>query len=172
MSDPASEPDASTTARPAAQPAPVNSAKALVKEVRLGLVCYGGVSLAIYMHGMTKELFKLVRAARAFDNAFQTSDFDPAHWFTGEPVVQGAPNYDSEAAYFGALAALAADGNPLTVVLDVIAGTSAGGINGVCLARGLAEGRSLNGFKLVAKISRALAAQVAAIKPDAVPGPG
>ncbi len=58
------------------------------------------------------------------------------------------------------------------MVLDVIAGTSAGGINGVCLARGLAEGRSLNGFKLVAKISRALAAQVAAIKPDAVPGPG
>lgn len=147
MSDPASEPDASTSARPAAQSAPVNTARAMVKEVRLGLVCYGGVSLAIYMHGMTKEFFKLVRAARAFDNAFETSDFDPAHWFTGEAVVQGAPNYDSETAYFGALAALAAHDNPLTVVLDVIAGTSAGGINGVCLARGLAEGRSLNGFK-------------------------
>ncbi len=147
MSDPASEPDASTPARPQAPSAPVNSAQPMVKELRLGLVCYGGVSLAIYMHGMTKELFKLVRAARAFDNALQTSDFDPAHWFTGEPVVQGAPNYDSEAAYFGALAALAAGGDPLTVVLDVIAGTSAGGINGVCLARGLAEGRSLNGFR-------------------------
>jgi len=119
----------------------------MVKEVRLGLVCYGGVSLAIYMHGVTKELFKLVRAARAFDNAIPGADFDPAHWFTGEPVVQGAPNYDSEAAYFGALAALAGDGHPLTVVLDIIAGTSAGGINGVCLARGLAEGRSLNGFR-------------------------
>jgi patatin-related protein len=132
MSEPATEPDASTP---------------MVKEVRLGLVCYGGVSLAIYMHGVTKELFKLVRAARAFDRAVPGADFDPAHWFTGEPVVQGAPNYDSEAAYFGALAALAGDGHPLTVVLDIIAGTSAGGINGVCLARGLAEGRSLNGFR-------------------------
>ena len=34
-----------------------------MKEVRLGLVCYGGVSLAVYMHGLTKEIFKLVRAA-------------------------------------------------------------------------------------------------------------
>ncbi len=32
------------------------------KELRLGLVCYGGVSLAIYMHGVTKELHKLVVA--------------------------------------------------------------------------------------------------------------
>jgi patatin-related protein len=132
MSGPATEPDANTP---------------MVKEVRLGLVCYGGVSLAIYMHGVTKELYKLVRAARAFDNAIPGADFDPAHWLNGEPVVQGAPNYDSEAAYFGALAALAGDGHPLTVVLDIIAGTSAGGINGVCLARGLAEGRSLNGFR-------------------------
>ncbi len=117
-----------------------------VKEVRLGLVCYGGVSLAIYMHGLTKELFKLVRAARAFDSAYETSDYEPAHWFTGERELQGAPNYDSEPAYFEALGALAKD-TPLTVVLDVIAGTSAGGINGVCLGRALAEGRSLNGFR-------------------------
>ena len=33
-----------------------------VKELRLALVCYGGVSLAIYMHGITKELEKLARA--------------------------------------------------------------------------------------------------------------
>jgi hypothetical protein len=36
-------------------------------ELRLALVCYGGVSLAIYMHGVTKELHKLVRASRSFD---------------------------------------------------------------------------------------------------------
>jgi patatin-related protein len=126
---------------------PVDPAASMVKEIRLGLVCYGGVSLAIYMHGVTKELFKLVRAARAFDSAYDKSDFDPEHWFTGPSDVQGAPNYDSEKAYFAALAALAGHGDPITVVLDVIAGTSAGGINGVCLARGLAGGRSLNGFR-------------------------
>jgi hypothetical protein len=96
----------------------------------------GGVSLAIYMHGVTKELFKLVRAARAFDSAREKSDYDPAHWFTGPPEVQGSRNYDSEPAYFGALTALAGHDDPVTVVLDIIAGTSAGGINGVCLARG------------------------------------
>ena len=118
-----------------------------MREVRLGLVCYGGVSLAIYMHGVTKELYKLVRAARAFERAYQADDFDAAKWLTGAPDVQGSPNYDSERAYFDALVALKEQGDPLTVVVDIIAGTSAGGINGVCLARGLAEGRSLNGFR-------------------------
>ena len=33
------------------------------KELRLALVCYGGVSLAVYMHGATKEVWKLVRAS-------------------------------------------------------------------------------------------------------------
>src|SRR5271156_5100579 len=105
MTDPATGPDASTPARTAAPAAsgPAASDPPVVKEVRLGLVCYGGVSLAIYMHGVTKELFKLVRAARAFDNAYGTSDFDPAHWFTGKSEVQDAPNYDSEPAYFNAL---------------------------------------------------------------------
>ena len=133
----ASAADASAAARPAA----------LLREVRLGLVCYGGVSLAIYMHGVTKELYKLVRAARAFECAFEANDFNAAKWLTGPPDVQGSPNYDSERAYFDALVALKDQGDPLTVVVDIIAGTSAGGINGVCLARGLAEGRSLNGFR-------------------------
>ena len=34
------------------------------KELRIALVCYGGVSLAVYMHGVTKELWKLARASR------------------------------------------------------------------------------------------------------------
>jgi hypothetical protein len=33
------------------------------KQLRLGLVCYGGVSLAIYMHGITREIHKIVRAS-------------------------------------------------------------------------------------------------------------
>ena len=35
------------------------------KELRLALVCFGGVSLAVYMHGVTKEILKLVRASGA-----------------------------------------------------------------------------------------------------------
>jgi hypothetical protein len=35
------------------------------KELRIALVCFGGVSLAIYMHGISKEILKLVRASGA-----------------------------------------------------------------------------------------------------------
>jgi patatin-related protein len=133
----------------------VRKAAVLMREIRLGLVCYGGVSLAIYMHGVTKELYKLIRAARAFERAYEAlagqvpEDEDPDPWLAGpaKEQAQSADRYDSERAYFAALAALAARGVPLTVTLDVIAGTSAGGINGVCLARSLAEGRSLDGFR-------------------------
>ena len=36
------------------------------KELRLALICYGGISLAVYMHGITKEVWRLARASRAF----------------------------------------------------------------------------------------------------------
>ena len=35
------------------------------KELRIALVCFGGVSLAVYMHGISKEILKLVRASSA-----------------------------------------------------------------------------------------------------------
>ena len=35
------------------------------KELRIALVCFGGVSLAVYMHGVSKEILKLVRASAA-----------------------------------------------------------------------------------------------------------
>jgi len=115
------------------------------KEIRLGLVLYGGVSLAVYMHGVTKELFKLVRAARAFDDAWADDAGTP---LTGRPnPFDGQDGADTEARYYDALVALAAAGTPCTVAIDVIAGTSAGGINGVCLGRGLVEGRSLDEFR-------------------------
>ncbi len=38
-----------------------------VRELRLAVVLYGGVSLAIYMHGTTKELHRLVKASALED---------------------------------------------------------------------------------------------------------
>lgn len=101
-----------------------NETAALMREVRLGLVCYGGVSLAIYMHCVTKELYKLVRAARAFERAYDETggqvpaDENPDQWLAGAPGAPGAPGAgaapgcDSERAYFTALAVLAAHGAP------------------------------------------------------------
>src|SRR5215218_2576817 len=97
-----------------------------VREIRIALVCYGGVSLAIYMHGVTRELHRLVTASSRFDEAH--NPFDPS-W--------------SEHVYWELLHELAAkDGIQLRVVVDVISGTSAGGINGVFLAKAIAHNLS------------------------------
>jgi patatin-related protein len=94
-----------------------------VREVRIALVCYGGVSLAIYMHGVTRELHRLVVASSRFDE--ERNPFEPP---------------SSEHVYWELLRELAAeDGVQTRVVVDVISGTSAGGINGVFLAKAIAH---------------------------------
>ena len=102
------------------------------RELRLALVCYGGVSLAIYMHGITKELEKLVRASTRFAETDE-NPFRPDQ---------------TEYAYFNALARkAAAEGCRTRVVVDIISGTSAGGINGVCLAKALALDAPQDGLR-------------------------
>jgi len=94
-------------------------------ECRLALVLYGGVSLCIYMHGTTKEVNRLVSASAAL---------------AGNETMGLAP---SAVVYRNMLESMAdGDGVRTDVVVDVIAGTSAGGINGVYLAKALA--RDLN----------------------------
>lgn len=97
------------------------------KELRLALVCYGGVSLAVYMHGITKEVWKLCRASMRRHHP------DPDSL---------PPADDSEAVYGALLDALMPDLD-LTVSTDIIAGASAGGINGILLAQAIASGQSL-----------------------------
>ncbi|MDA9553296.1 hypothetical protein N9R64_02190 [Emcibacteraceae bacterium] len=48
------------------------------KELRLALVCFGGVSLAIYIHGVSKEILKLARASKAF-NAILEAEKEHLH---------------------------------------------------------------------------------------------
>lgn len=93
------------------------------KELRLALVCYGGVSLAVYMHGVTKELWKLLRASEARGR---------------EALAEG----DTEQLWGGLLEDIGCSVD-LTVVSDIIAGASAGGINGILLAHAVASGASL-----------------------------
>ncbi|HEX6231607.1 MAG TPA: patatin-like protein [Jiangellaceae bacterium] len=108
-------------------------------ELRLALVCYGGVSLAIYMHGVTKELHKLVRASRRFD---ELDDLDGPNPFSADGSVS-----DTEGTYFEVLRTLAKEGRRLSVSIDIIAGTSAGGINGVVLAKAIARDASQEQLK-------------------------
>ncbi len=79
-------------------------------EVRLGLVLYGGISLAVYMYGVVLEFWRLVRASQGREVNAYTS------------ILQGVA---------------------ASAIVDIISGTSAGGINGVLLAKALATGSNL-----------------------------
>ncbi|HEY3081754.1 MAG TPA: patatin-like protein [Chloroflexota bacterium] len=75
------------------------------REVRLGLVMYGGVSLAVYINGVAQEFFNAVRGRGVYRLIKALTDSD--------------------------------------VVVDVISGTSAGGINGILLANALCAQKEL-----------------------------
>lgn len=95
------------------------------KELRIALVCYGGISLAVYMHGVTKEIWKAVRASQTF---------------CAERDFSGG----TEAIYGEMLASLEAEhGISLRILTDIVAGASAGGINSVFLAQAIHSGQSL-----------------------------
>jgi len=96
------------------------------KELRLALVCYGGISLAVYMHGIAKEIWHLARASRAFT--------------AGEATERA-----SEAVYRRLLESIEGQAElRLSVLVDIIAGASAGGLNGIFLAQAISGGQSLD----------------------------
>jgi patatin-related protein len=96
------------------------------KELRLALVCYGGISLAVYMHGITKEIWHLARAS----HAYHAGDDPPG---------------GTASVYHALLAEIEERGElRVRVLADIVAGASAGGINGVFLAQAVATGQSLD----------------------------
>ncbi|WP_417774026.1 patatin-like protein [Stappia sp.] len=146
-------------------------------ELRLALVLYGGVSLAVYMHGITREFLSLVRASRRLEahrgngkdrqpgGRRRATRIDPlAH---ADPLAAGhggavgeggnagaadlaasvpgeAPQADEPSvAAYAELLALFRPKADLRVVVDVISGASAGGVNGIMLGRALAHNLSL-----------------------------
>jgi patatin-related protein len=91
------------------------------KELRLALICYGGISLAVYMHGVTKEVWHLAQAS-----------------------LDHQEERDNPSGYASLLKLIAEQcGISLRVLPDIIAGASAGGINGIFLAQAVATGQSL-----------------------------
>ncbi len=110
------------------------------QEIRFAVVMYGGISLAIYMNGIAQELLHLVRATAPDPN-------DPLRARRSDAELSG-----SELVY-RKLGCLLARGKPLPAevpatirtrfVVDVLTGTSAGGINAVYLAKALANDQSI-----------------------------
>ncbi|ALE16457.1 hypothetical protein AMC99_01161 [Altererythrobacter epoxidivorans] len=95
------------------------------KELRLALVCYGGVSLAVYMHGVTKEIWHLAKASRGF-------------------LAGSQPSSGVEQIYRNLLEHIETNHSlRLRVLPDILTGSSAGGINAVFLAQAIHSGNSL-----------------------------
>ena len=114
------------------------------KELRLAIVCSGGISLAVYMHGLTRELLKLSRAS-SFYHAVPEVEAKQTRPFASLTPPPGQ-TMDTEAVYYDLLQDVGAEVD-LRVIIDVIAGASAGGINGVILGRALAHDLSFSGLR-------------------------
>jgi patatin-related protein len=104
------------------------------QELRIALVCFGGVSLAVYMHGMSKEILKLVRASCALHAIADRQARATARFF--DRFDPHDPEFDTEAVYFELLREIGRK-LELRVIVDIIAGASAG--NGTILARAISH---------------------------------
>lgn len=111
-------------------------------EVRLALVLYGGVSLSIYMHGVTREFLNLLRASKAFRDQRRQVSGSASKQGGSSPADNDKPS-PQVSAYMNIFEALGSSVE-LRVIVDIIAGASAGGINGVMLARAIAHDLSLD----------------------------
>ena len=100
------------------------------REIRIGLVMYGGVSLAVYMNGVAQELLRLVMATA-----------EPS-----QPGGRAAPNGSEHERTPDIYREVGAELEARFVV-DVLAGSSAGGINAVFLAKALATGGHLDSLR-------------------------
>ena len=105
------------------EPDPVNDVRQPSAELRLAVAMNGGVSLAVWIGGVTEEILHLVRSS----------------------PPRTAPAPARTPAYAATLDLIDSD-----VTVDVISGASAGGINGGLLGFALARGmRSVNAVRTI-----------------------
>jgi patatin-related protein len=155
------------------------------KEVRFAVVMYGGVSLAIYINGVTQELLRMVRSTAAVGtNGSQPTALSGAqgtslhnslngtervyrklsHLLSDEELLirlrnqaAGVEKEEDDAKAKVLATALAAELEKLAVdttrsigttfIVDILSGTSAGGINAIYLAKALANDQRIERLK-------------------------
>jgi len=117
-----------------------NAENAIVaKEFRFSVVMYGGVSLAIYMNGVTQELLHMVRSTARNQESTQFR-FDLPAGSTAASTNPAGWLRSTETVYRKVARALNdSDKDDVRFIVDVISGTSAGGINGIFLAKALTD---------------------------------
>lgn len=118
------------------------------QEVRFAIVMYGGVSLAIYMNGVAQELLRLVRATAPKLDAqgnlttqphlidAQLKGSEKVYRQLGQMLVRGKETLNREPAHTAPIST--------RFMIDILSGSSAGGINAVFLAKALANDQDMN----------------------------
>ena len=141
---------------------PTSPAIDFKQEVRFAVVMYGGVSLAIYINGIAQEMLRWVRstAKSAKTNAALLSN-NPAsadnelggteRVYRKLSYILGSGDVGKKSAaelWDQAEQSLAANETIRTrFVVDILSGTSAGGINGIFLGKALANGQDISGLE-------------------------
>jgi patatin-related protein len=137
------------------------------REVRFAVVMYGGVSLAIYINGIAQELLWWVRstakhsiedvalipsnpstdAARS-ESGPRLSGTERVYRKLGYILAEQSPGSDAAERLSQADKKLAGNETIRTrFVVDILSGTSAGAINGIFLAKALANGQDISGLE-------------------------
>ncbi|WP_425259512.1 patatin-like protein [Rubrivivax sp. RP6-9] len=119
-------------------------------EVRFAVVMYGGVSLAIYINGVANEMYEMAHATPRGDVPPPPATGEVANtrevyrrlsWLSNDPALVARYAAWLQAPELGPDPLLAVQPGDIATrfVVDVIAGTSAGGINGLFLGKALAN---------------------------------
>jgi patatin-related protein len=125
------------------------------QEIRYALVLYGGVSLAIYINGVVQEFFRLVRAT-APEWPLATDVGRHRAWFplqaggrAGVPPLRNSERVYRRLGQMLPVGAKAVTDSPIRTrfVVDILSGTSAGGINAIYLAKALANQQSIDALR-------------------------
>jgi len=137
------------------------------REVRFAVVMYGGVSLAIYINGIAQELLRWTRST-ARDSTGKVA-LIPSNASTQPATEGGALALSGTEGVYRKLSYILADQDrthtaqerldlankklaanepiPTRFIVDILSGTSAGGINGIFLGKALANGEDISGLE-------------------------
>jgi patatin-related protein len=124
----------------------------ITQEFRFAVVMYGGISLAIYINGITQELLELVKstASNGDQSCIDTEKLSPS----GKVYRKISKLLGNEIVLRGKEKLEASDidkfkDEPISsrFIIDILSGTSAGGINAVFLAKALANKQEIKNLK-------------------------
>lgn len=119
----------------------------ITQETRFAIVMYGGVSLAIYINGVSQELLRLVRATAASPSTPSVPMLDTGSLRGTEKIYRRLGQMLGREGAEERSPVDASSPIRTRFVVDILSGTSAGGINAVFLAKAIANNQDISGLR-------------------------